>query len=65
MSYRAGDMTFLRQAFVSHPDQAIVWHVGADKPGQFNFSVRSGQPSSGAADKRDANNAGQNNLSWH
>ena len=48
VSYRIGDVTFRRQAFVSHPDQAIVWHITADKPGHINLSVRLASPHLGA-----------------
>ena len=65
VSYRIGDVTFRRQAFVSHPDQAIVWHITADKPGQIHFSVRLASPHRGAGtDKAISDretNAGQNN----
>ncbi len=48
VSYRAADTTFLRQAFVSHPHQAIVWNIGADKPGKINFAVGLASPHRGA-----------------
>ncbi len=40
VSYRVGDITYQRQTFVSHPDQALVWNMRADKPGQVSFTVR-------------------------
>ena len=35
--YRTAEASFRRQAFVSHPDQTLVWHMQADRPGQVNF----------------------------
>ena len=37
--YKAGDVQFEREAFVSAPDQAIVLRVSADKPGQLNCTI--------------------------
>ncbi len=44
VSYRVGDVTYERQAFSSHPHQAIVWRVSADKPGQISFTARLDSP---------------------
>ncbi|MBI5831736.1 MAG: glycoside hydrolase N-terminal domain-containing protein [Armatimonadetes bacterium] len=38
--YRRGDVTYQREAFVSHPDQAIVVHLTADRPGTVSFTLR-------------------------
>ena len=46
--YRAGGVTFTRQAFVSHPDQVIVVHLGADKPGRVTFTARLESPHASA-----------------
>jgi len=37
--YRQGATTFLRQAFASRPDQAIVWQITANQPGQVSFDA--------------------------
>jgi alpha-L-fucosidase 2 len=39
VSYEAGGVKYEREIFVSHPDQLIVWHVVANKPGKLNFGV--------------------------
>jgi len=38
--YQIGDVTFTRETFASHPDQAIVVHIAASKPGQVSFTAR-------------------------
>jgi len=37
--YKAGGVTFERQAFASNPDQVIVVRVSADKPGSLTFTA--------------------------
>jgi len=37
--YKVGDVTFERQAFASAPDQVIIVHVSADKPGSVTFTA--------------------------
>ena len=37
--YKAGGVTFERQAFASNPDQVIVVHISADKPGSLTFTA--------------------------
>ena len=44
VTYRCGDATFTRQAFASHPDQAIAWHISADRPGRISFTARLTSP---------------------
>ncbi len=39
VQYRVKDTTFLREAFVSAPAQAIVLHLYCDRPGQLNFTI--------------------------
>jgi alpha-L-fucosidase 2 len=39
VSYKAGDVGITREIFASHPDQAIVARISADKPGAATFSV--------------------------
>lgn len=39
VSYTHNGVTFHRQAFASHPAQAIVMHLTADKPGQYTGSI--------------------------
>ncbi len=42
--YEVGGVTFTREIFASHPDQAIVLRLSADKPGKLNFRVRLTSP---------------------
>jgi alpha-L-fucosidase 2 len=44
VSYKAGGVTYRREAFASHPDQAIVVRLTADQPGKLDFSVRLDRP---------------------
>jgi alpha-L-fucosidase 2 len=46
--YRAGDVTFERQAFASHPDQVIVLRLTAGRGGKLNFTARMDSPHPGA-----------------
>jgi alpha-L-fucosidase 2 len=39
-SYKVGGVRYEREVFASAPDQVIVMHIAADKPGQVAFSVR-------------------------
>lgn len=39
VSYRRGGVRFKREYFSSHPDQVIVVHLSADRPGQINVSI--------------------------
>ena len=38
--YEAGDVTFTREVFASHPARAIVLRLSASKPGQMSFTAR-------------------------
>lgn len=38
--FRVGEITHTREVFASHPDQAIVMRLSADRPGSVSFSVR-------------------------
>jgi alpha-L-fucosidase 2 len=38
------DVKYLRQCFVSHPDQVIVWHIEADKPNSVEFTAKPASP---------------------
>ena len=40
VSYQVDDVTYTREVFASYPDQVIVIHLTADKPGNINFSAR-------------------------
>ncbi|MFN8491211.1 MAG: glycoside hydrolase family 95 protein [Caldilineaceae bacterium] len=40
VQYRVKDTTFLREAFVSALDQALVRHLHCDRPGRLSFTVR-------------------------
>src|SRR5205807_497873 len=42
VSFRRGGVTFTREIFASHPDQVLVVHLTADKPGALAFKVRLG-----------------------
>lgn len=44
VSYRAGDVTYQRETFASHPDQVIVWRVTADRPGRVSFTAKLDSP---------------------
>jgi alpha-L-fucosidase 2 len=44
VSYEAGGVKYERAVFASHPDQVIVWHVVANKPGKLNFAVNFTSP---------------------
>jgi alpha-L-fucosidase 2 len=39
VSYRVGSVRMTREVFASHPDQAIVVRISADKPGAATFSI--------------------------
>jgi alpha-L-fucosidase 2 len=44
VAYQVGGVNYRREAFVSHPDQVLVWHMQADKPGSVNFTARLDSP---------------------
>ena len=48
IAYRVGSVSFLREAFVSYPDQVLVVRITADQPGQVTFTagIDSPQPRS-------------------
>ena len=37
--YRIGDVTFSREVFVSAPDQVLVLHLSADRPGRISLTA--------------------------
>lgn len=39
VTYKRGDVTYKREYFVSHPDQALIVRLSADKKGALNFST--------------------------
>ncbi|MEP6914903.1 MAG: glycoside hydrolase family 95 protein, partial [Acidobacteriota bacterium] len=39
-TYRAGPVSYTREAFVSHPDRVAVVHLSADRPGALSFVAR-------------------------
>ena len=39
VTYKVGDVTFSRQTFSSHPDQAVYVHLTASKPGSLTFTA--------------------------
>jgi len=58
VSYEAGGVKFTRELFASHPDEAIVIRLTADKPGALGFRIRLESPHPTAATKADAEAAG-------
>ncbi|MBM3879514.1 MAG: glycoside hydrolase family 95 protein [Verrucomicrobia bacterium] len=42
--FRQDTVEFERRAFVSHPDQALVWHIGASQPGRVSFTAKLDSP---------------------
>ncbi|QEG24870.1 glycoside hydrolase family 95 protein [Mariniblastus fucicola] len=40
VSYRVNGITYTREVLASYPDQVIVVHLTADKPGKISFSAR-------------------------
>ena len=44
MTCRAEGVTYKREAFASHPDQAIVLHLTADQPGHISFTLKMDSP---------------------
>jgi alpha-L-fucosidase 2 len=38
--YRQGDVTFTRELFASHPDEAIIIRLTVDKPANLTFRIR-------------------------
>lgn len=40
LSYKHDGVTYMRELFSSHPDQAIIVRLTADKPGKINFSCQ-------------------------
>ncbi len=47
--YRVGETTFTREVFASHPANAIVVRLAADRAGQLTFNLRLTSPHEGAA----------------
>ena len=46
--YRCGDTTYTREVFASHPDQAIVVRLTADRTGALNFTAALTSPHTSA-----------------
>jgi alpha-L-fucosidase 2 len=44
VTYRAGGVTFTREAFASYPDNVIVERITADKPGRVSFTLEMDSP---------------------
>ena len=40
VTYKAGDVTYKRETFASHPDQVLVMRLTADKPGSCSGAVQ-------------------------
>lgn len=52
--YRIGDTTYTREVFASVPDQAIVVHLTADRPGRVACTIRLDSPQEGTATEAQA-----------
>jgi len=46
-AYKVGSANFVRQAFISYPDQVLVIRITSSQPGQLNFSVGMDSPQDG------------------
>jgi alpha-L-fucosidase 2 len=44
VTYRSEGVTYRREAFASHPDQVIVLHFMADRPGHISFTLAMDSP---------------------
>jgi alpha-L-fucosidase 2 len=44
VSYKAGDVTFVRSAYASYPDRAICMMIYATKPEQISFTMKMDSP---------------------
>ena len=44
VTYKVGDVQFVRSAFASHPDRVIVLQIMAMKPGQISFTLKMDSP---------------------
>lgn len=44
ISYQQGNVRFKREIFISHPDQAMIMRLSADKRGQLSFTCRLTRP---------------------
>jgi alpha-L-fucosidase 2 len=44
VSFRRGNITFTREAFISAPDDVLVVRVAVDEPGRLDFKVRLTRP---------------------
>ncbi|MGD0782464.1 MAG: glycoside hydrolase family 95 protein, partial [Candidatus Aminicenantales bacterium] len=40
ITYTRGGVRYVREVFVSHPDQAIVFRIAADRPGMISFECQ-------------------------
>ena len=63
VSYQIDDVSYRRQVFASHPDQAIVVRLTADRPGQLTFVARLATPHEGSRTRRVRGQAGGDVLS--
>ncbi len=43
VSYKAKEITFVREVFAGAPDQAIIIHICADKPGNISCDITMGK----------------------
>ncbi len=49
VTYRVGETTFTREVFTSHPANALVVRLTADKPGQLTFTLKLTSPHKNSA----------------
>lgn len=54
-TYKAGDVTYKREAIASFPDRIVVLHLTADKPGSLSFTAYFTTPQPKASVKRQNN----------
>lgn len=54
VSYKVGDVQFVRSAYASYPDRAIVLLLTAMKPGQLSFTLRMDSPHSNSQTRAEA-----------
>ncbi len=55
VSYKAGNVAFLREAFISFPAQVIVLRLSANQPGALSCTVRLDSPHKAAQTKAEGN----------
>ncbi len=54
--YQIANVKYLRQCFVSHPNQVIVWHIEADTPNSIEFTAKPVSPHKSAQVSQSSDN---------